>query len=61
LITSRFKNFLSQVSEESQKKRWEICNRCEFLTKSLKRCQKCGCFMALKVKFDYASCPKGKW
>ncbi len=40
--------------------RWNICKGCEFLTESNK-CQKCGCFMKVKHKFAYASCPVGKW
>ena len=41
-------------------KRWDLCSGCEFLTESNK-CEKCGCFMKIKHKFGWASCPIGKW
>ena len=40
--------------------RWDLCSSCEFLTESNK-CEKCGCFMAVKHKLKMASCPIGKW
>ena len=40
--------------------RWDLCSSCEFLTESNK-CQKCGCFMKVKHKLAFASCPIGKW
>ena len=40
--------------------RWDLCASCEFLTDSNK-CQKCGCFMKVKHKLSWASCPVGKW
>ena len=61
MIGADLKSPIATVSKVTKEHRWEICNRCEFLTKNLKRCQKCGCFMKLKVIFEYATCPKGKW
>ena len=40
--------------------RWDLCSGCEFLTDSNK-CEKCGCFMKVKHKLAFASCPIGKW
>ena len=40
--------------------RWSLCLGCEFLTES-NSCKKCGCFMKVKHKLAYASCPIGKW
>ena len=40
--------------------RWNLCSGCEFLTETNK-CEKCGCFMKVKHKLAYASCPIGKW
>ena len=40
--------------------RWDLCASCEFLSDSNK-CQKCGCFMKVKHKLGWASCPIGKW
>ena len=42
------------------KERWDLCLGCEFLTDSNK-CEKCGCFMAVKHKLAQAKCPIGKW
>jgi len=36
------------------KERLEICASCTWLTKPLNRCLKCGCFMNLKVKLEWA-------
>lgn len=43
-----------------QTARLAICKTCPELT-TLNRCQKCGCFMAVKVKLRGAHCPLGKW
>ena len=40
--------------------RWDLCTSCEFLTEE-NTCQKCGCFMKVKHKLAFASCPIGKW
>ena len=40
--------------------RWGLCSSCEFLTEK-NSCQKCGCFMKVKHKLAFASCPIGKW
>lgn len=40
-------------------KRMEICKTCEHWDG--KRCGKCGCFTALKVRLKSQSCPVGKW
>ena len=40
--------------------RWNLCTGCEFLTEK-NTCQKCGCFMKVKHKLAFASCPIGKW
>jgi hypothetical protein len=41
--------------------RLEICMSCEFLNKTLVKCNKCGCFMKLKTTLKNAGCPIGKW
>ena len=46
--------------EEVLKMRWDLCSSCEFLTDANK-CEKCGCFMAVKHKLKMAKCPEGKW
>ena len=41
--------------------RWDICQECSFLDKSINRCRACGCFMKLKVHIDKVQCPEKKW
>ena len=38
-------------------KRWEICSKCEHLTKLTKQCKLCYCFMKLKIHVAKAECP----
>ena len=47
--------------EEVAAERLEICKGCEFFRQKTQTCQKCGCFMKLKVKLKAAVCPIGKW
>lgn len=41
--------------------RMAICQTCPYLKKPLNRCEKCGCFMDLKVILSGSRCPIGKW
>jgi hypothetical protein len=56
---SENKKLISTKSEAQS--RLDICNKCKDLDKSLGRCTVCGCFVSLKTKADYESCPEGKW
>ena len=47
-------------NQEILDERWTLCSGCEFLTEK-NTCQKCGCFMKVKHKLAFASCPIGKW
>lgn len=42
-------------------KRLDICNKCPSLDKTGGRCGECGCFVTIKVKMDFESCPLRKW
>lgn len=42
-------------------KRWDECQKCEFLMKPQNQCSKCMCFMKVKTRVATASCPVGKW
>jgi hypothetical protein len=46
---------------DSAEKRLSICNKCPKLCKQSGRCELCGCFVTIKVKLDFESCPAGKW
>ena len=49
------------TSKSGAQQRLDECNKCKDLDKSLGRCTVCGCFVSIKVKADYESCPLGKW
>jgi len=45
----------------SAAQRYQICESCEHLSSTLKVCEKCSCFMIMKVKLKWEKCPIGKW
>jgi hypothetical protein len=49
------------TTEEEASARYAVCLECPELVGLTKQCKKCGCFMAIKVKFKDASCPLDKW
>jgi hypothetical protein len=49
------------VSEEIQKERQNICNRCPKRVAALNQCGVCKCFLSLKTTLKQESCPEGKW
>ena len=49
------------TTDEEADKRYNICKECPEFISATKQCKKCGCFMAIKVKFEEAFCPVGKW
>jgi hypothetical protein len=51
----------TNVSEDIQNSRFNICLSCPELINLTKQCKKCGCFMQAKTKIELAECPIGKW
>jgi len=49
------------ASEEVHNTRIEICNSCDQLIDTTRRCKKCGCFIDAKTKLAKSNCPDGKW
>ena len=47
--------------QELAQARLDICKGCEFLSRKMDRCLKCGCFMKLKTTLADAKCPMEKW
>ena len=39
--------------------RIKTCKACSYL--KLNRCEKCGCYIAVKAGMDVEKCPDGKW
>jgi hypothetical protein len=44
-------------SEEETKRRYSICETCEWFAKNDRRCTKCGCSAALKTRILSSHCP----
>lgn len=50
-----------KIAESLSDSRLSICQECPELIKLTTQCKKCGCFMAVKTKYEAAKCPLGKW
>lgn len=49
------------VEPEQKAERISICESCEFLVSTDRRCGKCGCWMEAKAGFRTQQCPESKW
>jgi hypothetical protein len=49
------------VSEEVKLFRLSICDTCDDLSKLIKTCKHCGCYMPAKAMFANSTCPEDKW
>ena len=49
------------AQKDKAQERLDVCNKCKDLDRNLGRCNVCGCFVTVKVKADYESCPSGRW
>ena len=54
-------NSENHIDQKTIDQRMDICKPCPELIQLTKQCKKCGCFMELKTKLEYAKCPIGKW
>ena len=54
-------NVKEYTDDQTSSNRYKICLDCPELISLTKQCKQCGCFMALKVKLQEASCPLQKW
>ena len=50
-----------KVDNEVAYERLMMCAECPSLFRPTWTCKKCGCFMKVKARLDFASCPEGKW
>lgn len=48
------------VENSNRTHRINICQHCEHLS-NLKFCNKCNCFMPIKVYFKFSKCPLNQW
>ena len=49
------------LEPEETRRRYAVCQGCEFFTTDQGRCSKCGCFMKFKSRLRSQHCPEGKW
>ena len=54
-------NSENYIDQKTTEQRMDICKACPELIQLTKQCKKCGCFMEMKTKLEYAKCPIGKW
>lgn len=59
IIPTFFKTY-ALSNEKTRVERRKMCAECVHLNK-LDICEVCHCAMFLKIKFDEARCPLGKW
>lgn len=50
-----------RVTKEVRDQRYELCKNCEHLYAPTQNCQKCGCFVRLKIWLPSQHCPIHKW
>ena len=51
----------SAVEAEEKARRISICEACDYLVATDRRCSKCGCWVDAKAGFRTQQCPEGKW
>jgi hypothetical protein len=50
-----------KATDQEGNNRLNICKSCEFFNTIQQRCNKCGCYMAVKTYLKAEKCPIGKW
>ena len=62
IIVGNWRNLTGYTSDE-QKRRLDICNRCEHKMKYMGSyiCDQCGCIVSVKMKNMTNHCVAGKW
>ena len=49
------------IDSAAAKERYSICQSCNNFNKLTTQCKKCGCFMPIKVRYSFFSCPMNNW
>ena len=49
------------TSTDDANSRLAACSDCEHYRKGLRQCSICNCIMPVKVRFQKAKCPDGRW
>lgn len=58
-IKEYIKDGFHNTTDEQRKERADICSKCEYNQGIL--CQKCSCFINVKICIASESCPEKKW
>jgi hypothetical protein len=51
----------TEVDEEGQETRWDICRECPLFRPSDERCAECGCWLKAKIPLSTEICGLYKW
>ena len=54
-------NGMKNVDDSIYIERTSICKDCEFLVKERNACEKCGCYIPIKARWEVSKCPINKW
>jgi hypothetical protein len=61
VIKDTLSGTVKKTSSELSKERIAICNICPENNKTFNICQRCGCYIPNKVKYEQSTCPLNKW
>lgn len=50
-----------QVDDRTREERKRICEACPQYDELFSQCNRCGCFVPLKIELLTESCPDGRW
>ena len=62
IIIGNWRNLTGYISDE-QKRRLDICNKCEYRVKYMRTyiCSQCGCIVKSKTAVESEKCLMNKW
>ena len=60
-LWKHMRNGLPQTPAGLRQSRLETCRACPHFLPENERCGVCGCFLATKISWQLATCPKGNW
>lgn len=49
------------TTDEKEAERVKICKGCEHYNRKEDECEECGCYIPIKTKVVFESCPVNKW
>jgi len=61
IVKGAVKGFGFMTDATERQRRLGICSKCKHFMTESKRCDVCGCFIAVKASFAATECDLGKW